>query len=359
MPHDMYDERIRGHQPQKYAWEGQIAYGVEIADLNEKHIRGCIKLGVEGGRIPSSAMSAPLDDTLAKWNLMKDGLPTNGAVMLFSNKIDEYPQFRLRMARFLGTDKNEFIDNQRVEGNFFDLLDAGMAFFFKHLNLSGQITDHSLQRRERLEVPYHALREALINSLCHRQWEKHNLTGSIAIYDDRVEIANPGVFPSQLSPESIKQPHESYPYNLKIAEVLYKSTYLESWGSGAKRIMDACREQGLDEPMWRWDGGFVIVTFKRPAKNIGAKANPKENDIETVNYDKEVRQRNLSELQKRILELIDKKPEITLNELADRLEISISALRNQRRQMEKQGVFLCRKGATKKGYWEIKISDPK
>lgn len=61
-------------------------------------------------------------------------------------------------------------------------------------------------------------------------------------------------------------PHESYPYNLKIAEALYKSTYLESWGSGAKRIMDACREQGVEEPTWNWDGGFVIVTFKRPRR---------------------------------------------------------------------------------------------
>lgn len=260
----MYDERIRAHQPQMYAWERQMADGITLADLNEKHIRGCIRLGVEGGRIPASAISAPVDDTLAKWNLLKNGNPTNGAAMLFSNNIEEYPQFRLRMARFLGTDKNEFIDNQRAEGNFFDLLDAGMAFFFKHLNLSGKITNHSLQREERLEVPYHALREGLINSLCHRQWEKHNLTGSIAIYDDRIEIANPGIFPPQISPESIKEPHESYPYNLKIAEALYKSTYLENWGSGAKRIIDACREQGVEEPTWRWDGGFVIVTFKRP-----------------------------------------------------------------------------------------------
>lgn len=277
MPHEMYDERIRAHQPQMYAWERQMADGVMLADLNEKHIRGCIWLGVEGGRIPASAMSAPIDDTLAKWNLLKNGNPTNGAVMLFSNNIEEYPQFRLRMARFLGNDKNEFIDNQRAEGNFFDLLDAGMAFFFKHLNLSGKITNHSLQREERLEVPYHALREALINSLCHRQWEKHNLTGSIAIYDDRIEIANPGIFPPQISPESIKQPHESYPYNLKIAEALYKSTYLESWGSGAKRIMDACREQGVEEPTWRWDGGFVIVTFKRPNKEtVSAELSPEQ-----------------------------------------------------------------------------------
>lgn len=264
MPLEMYDERIRAHQPQVYSWENQTADSVTLADLNEKHILGCIRLGVEGGRIPASAMSAPVEDTLAKWKLLKNGVPTNGAAMLFSDNIDEFPQFRLRLARFVGTDKNEFIDNQRVEGGFFDLLDAGMAFFFKHLNLGGKITNHSLQREELLEVPYKALREALINSLCHRQWEKYNLTNSIAIYDDRIEIANPGIFPPQITPESIKEPHESYPYNLKIAEALYKSTYLESWGSGAKRIMDACREQGVEEPVWRWDGGFVIVTFKRP-----------------------------------------------------------------------------------------------
>lgn len=264
MPQDIYDERIRAHQPQMYSWEQQTANNVTLADLDEKHIKGCIRLGVEGGRIPVSAINTPIEDTLTKWKLLKNGVPTNGAVMLFSNKIDEYPQFRLRMARFVGTDKNEFIDNQRAEGNFFDLLDAGMAFFFKHLNLSGKITNHSLQRKEQLEVPYKALREALINSLCHRQWEKYNLTNSIAIYDDRIEIANPGMFPAQITSENIKRPHESYPYNLKIAEVLYKSTYLESWGSGAKRIMDACREQGIEEPVWRCDTGFVSVTFKRP-----------------------------------------------------------------------------------------------
>lgn len=276
MPREVYDERIRAHKPKEFSWEMQPADGVTLADLNEKHIRGCIRLGVEGGRIPSSALSAPIEDTLAKWKLLKDGVPTNGTAVLFSDNIDEYPQFRLRMARFLGTDKNEFIDNQRVEGGFFDLLDAGMAFFFKHLNLSGKITNHSLYREERLEVPYAALREALINSLCHRQWEAYNLTNSIAIYDDRIEIANPGVFPRQLTPETIKEPHESYPYNLKIAEALYKSTLLENWGSGAKRIMDACREQGVEEPTWRWDGGFVYVTFKRPQRYDSALLNPSE-----------------------------------------------------------------------------------
>lgn len=285
MPQDMYDERIRAFEPKTYSWELRSSESVALADLNEKHIRGCIRMGVEGGRIPASALSEPIPDILSKWKLLKNGIPTNGAAMLFSNKVDEYDNFKIKMARFLGTNKNEFIDEMRVEGNFFDLLDAGLAFCFKHLNLSGKITNHSLQREERLEIPYKALREAIINSLCHRQWERYNLLNSIAIYDDRVEIGNPGIFPSQITPENIKEPHDSYPYNVKMAEVLYRSMWLENWGSGAKRIIEACQEQRIEEPTWRWDGAFVYVTFKRPTKQSSNtdQAPPKQAD-EPLNH---------------------------------------------------------------------------
>ena len=67
MPQDMYDERIRAFEPKTYSWELRPSEGVALADLNEKHIRGCIRMGVEGGRIPASALSEPISDTLSKW----------------------------------------------------------------------------------------------------------------------------------------------------------------------------------------------------------------------------------------------------------------------------------------------------
>ena len=260
----MYDEHIRAHQPQMYVWERLAADGVTLANLDESLIRNCIRRGIDGGRIPETALYEPTGDILSKWKLLKNGVPTNGAVLLFSNNIDEYPQFTLRMARFVGMNKNMFRDNQRAGGNFFKLLDAGVAFCFKHLSLSGRITNHSLEREEHLEVPYYALREALINALCHRHWERYNLTISLAIYDDRIEIASPGTFPPQITAENIKEPHESYPHNLKVAETLYRMTYLENWGSGARCIMDAYKAQNVEEPTWHDNGSFITVTFKRP-----------------------------------------------------------------------------------------------
>lgn len=125
-----------------------------------------------------------------------------------------------------------------------------------------------------MEVPAEALREALINALCHRQYEKYNLTIGIAIYDDRIEIESPGVLPPQLTTETIKQPHISYPYNPIIADVLFKTTFLENWGSGAGRIMDACKNQNVEAPIWTIQGGFVIVTFKRPITANSTQATP-------------------------------------------------------------------------------------
>jgi len=123
-----------------------------------------------------------------------------------------------------------------------------------------------LVRDEYLEVPAEALREVVLNALCHRQYERYNLTIGIAIYDDRIEIENPGILPPQITPENILQPHISYPYNPLIANVLYSTTYIENWGSGVKRIMEACQKRGVAAPTWTVNGGFVVVIFKRPVK---------------------------------------------------------------------------------------------
>ena len=65
--------------------------------------------------------------------------------------------------------------------------------------------------------------------------------------------------------ETIKQPHHSFPQNPTIADVLFKTTFLENWGSGVERMVDACREANLPEPEFNQNAAFVWVTFKRTA----------------------------------------------------------------------------------------------
>ena len=170
------------------------------------------------------------------------------------------------MARFKGTTKEEFIDNQRAAGNIYELLDAAMTFFFKHLSLSGKI--NGLYREEELSIPYKALRESCINSLCHRSYHHPGSSVSIAIYDDRVEIWNTGTFPEGLPVENLMEEHDSKPQNPIIANVLYKSKILESWGRGISTMVDECKRVGLPVPEFNTDGNSVWVVFKYNKNNV-------------------------------------------------------------------------------------------
>ena len=334
MPRDMYEERLRRSKPDLFAWERQPSEFSNVSSLDEKLIRGVVRLGVERGRLSELALTESIEDILNKWKLtIGDDRPLNAATALFTKGTGMYTQFTMRLARFQGTDKNEFIDNQRVEGNIFVLLNEAMAFFRKHLNMHGKIV--GLVRDEYLEVPAEALREAVLNALCHRQYERYNLTIGIAIYDDRIEIENPGVLPPQITPENILQPHISYPYNPLIANVLYSTTYIENWGSGVKRIIKACKERGVLAPTWSINGGFVVVTFMRPTK--GDTQDGTQDGTQDDNLDKWIENQ------------IKQNPQITTEELA---KMSNKGLRTIKRHIAKM-LHIHYVGSGYSGHWEI------
>ncbi len=243
----------------KHSWESLINPELRIEDLDERMVMNAVRGGVRGGRLPASTQTESISDILEKFELLHNGKLNNAAAILFGKKFYNYPQCLLRMARFKGTTKDEFWDNQRVQGNIYDLLDAAMAFFFKHLSLSGKI--EGLYREEELSVPYKALRECCINALAHRFYHELGGSISIAIYDDRIEVTNVGKLPSEMTIERLFGTHDSKPQNPIIASVLYKSTVLESWGRGIKLMVDECKRVGIPEPEFCSDNGFVSVTF--------------------------------------------------------------------------------------------------
>lgn len=258
MPQEKYNHLLM-QRGGKYSWEAITNPDLKISGLDENAIMGAVRSGIRGGRLPETTIAESIPAILEKFDLLHDGKLNNASAVLFGRDFYYYPQCLLRLARFKGTTKDEFIDNQRVTGNIYTLLDAAMAFFFKHLSLSGKI--EGLYREEELSVPYKALRECCINAYAHRFYHHPGTSVSIAIYDDRIEITNSGVFPQDMSMERLLGLHDSQPHNPIIANVLYKSTILESWGRGIKLMVDECRRVGIPEPEFHCDGGFVWVTF--------------------------------------------------------------------------------------------------
>ena len=266
MPQEMYNQYLiqRGG---KYAWEAITNPDLKISDLDEHAVISAVRGGIRSGRLPEATIREDLPTILEKFSLLHDGKLNNASAVLFGHDFYYYPQCLLRLARFKGTTKDEFIDNQRVTGNIYALLDAAMAFFFKHLSLSGKI--EGLYREEELEIPYKALRECCTNALCHRLYHRPGSSVGIAIYDDRVEIENSGTFPPDMTMEKLLSGHNSEPQNLIIANVLYKSEVLESWGRGIGLIISECQRVGIPDPEFHTDGNSVWVIFRYVRKAVG------------------------------------------------------------------------------------------
>ena len=105
--------------------------------------------------------------------------------------------------------------------------------------------------------------ECCTNAFCHRLYHRPGSSVGIAIYDDRIEIENSGTFPPDMTMEKLLSGHNSEPQNLIIANVLYKSEVLESWGRGISLMISECRRVGISDPEFHTDGNSVWVVFHR------------------------------------------------------------------------------------------------
>jgi len=152
----------------------------------------------------------------------------------------------------------EILDTVIADGNLFKQLDTLMNAIKKHLNVRFEIK--GIERKDVWDYPLEALREAVINALIHKDYLS-TAEIQIKIYDDRLWIWNSGKLPKQLTIESLKTEHFSFPKNPIIASVFYYAGFIERWGSGTKRMIDLCKAQKLPEPEFKEEFGGISVYF--------------------------------------------------------------------------------------------------
>ena len=196
---------------------------------------------------------------MEKLNLVtKDGQLTNAAILLFGKRpysISATTSFKI--GRF-GKELHDLHFQDIIETNLFTMATNVM----EKLNdryLIRPISYKGLERLEPLEYPETALREAVLNAIIHKDYSSTWIF--LRVYDDRLEIWNPGTLPEELTIEKLKGAHSSYPRNANIAGVFFKAGYIESWGRGTNNIITACTEAGLPEPVIEEDQGGIRVTF--------------------------------------------------------------------------------------------------
>jgi ATP-dependent DNA helicase RecG len=256
----------RSHPIQR--WETQKAVGITAVDLDQEEILRTLRVGVQAGRLPEAAL-ADQARALERLKLLRDGDLTLAAQVLFGADKAVLPQCQLRLARFRGTDKREFVDQRQLNSHAFELLEEAILFCQRHLSTAARIPRDRLEREEQLAIPLPALREALVNALCHRDYSQQGAAISLAIFDDRLELWNEGGLPFGLEPEALKREHASRPRNPLIADVFFRRGLIERWGRGTQVIVEECQRAGCLEPNYSLKGGCFVVTFP-----VGAESEP-------------------------------------------------------------------------------------
>jgi ATP-dependent DNA helicase RecG len=203
-----------------------------------------------------------VEEILNRLGLRHDGELLNAAVVLFGTSfLPHYPQCQLRLARFRGKDKSEFLDQQQLEGHAFLLLEEAMTFLRRHLPVAGRIQAGIFERQDEPLFPPPALREALVNAFCHRDYGIPGGAVSLAVYDDRLEIWSDGALPAGIRVEDLKQEHPSKPRNPIIARIFYLRGLVERWGRGTQKIVELCVQAGHPEPEFLEQSGALGVQF--------------------------------------------------------------------------------------------------
>ena len=96
------------------------------------------------------------------------------------------------------------------------------------------------------------------------------------MHDDRLEIINPGELHFGITPESLKQPHESKPWNPLIANAFYRAGIIERWGSGTTNIINRRKENGNPVPNWQVRAGSVVLTLRPVAESRTPPMSPRK-----------------------------------------------------------------------------------
>ena len=246
--------------PEKVYWDEQICEGASLEDIDKDKIEWFLKKAKFERRLDiTSAIS--FREALGRLNLVKNSGLTNAAILLFGKNPQKFfLQAEIRCARFKGTEPLEFIDMKVLGGNIIDQREDTLEFVKEHIKLHAEIK--GTERVERWEYPIAAVREAVTNAVCHRDYEVSSNT-QVRIFDDRVEIWGCGPLPKPLTVKDLRKRHDSVLRNPLIGKCFFLIKYIEQWGTGTNRIIKECLNHGLPEPLFEELSGSLVVSFRK------------------------------------------------------------------------------------------------
>lgn len=242
--------------------------------------------------------------------------PSNGGVILFSHNRDiAFPDALIRCARFISHSRSNVLDHTIIKSYPHIAVEEAIAFIEKN-TLKGAV----IGRTKRIDVPQYppiAIREAIINAIVHADYAIKGSSIMIAIFDDRIEITNPGGLRMGMTLEDAIA-GSSKVRNRVIARVFNELQFIEQWGSGLKKIIEACEKRGLEKPIFE----------------------DKIDEFKVTLFATQSRKTSIDESQKKLLRYLKKKGQISTKEAAEFWDIAPRNARIKLKSLFESGIIM-------------------
>ena len=309
-----------------------------LAELSETKIRRFVERA-----------GLPWDNTanaLAKLGLVKGGQLLNAARLFFAHQ-----PIQLRCAVFASTTSATIIDRHDFDGDVLELIDEAEKYILKNIHIGMRL--EGMRRVDVPEISRAALREAVINAFCHRDWRDPDYI-QIAIYKNRVEIRNPGGLFDGLTFEAMRRGNVSHRRNPLIADLFRRIDMVEAWGRGMPLILE-----NAPTVEFREIARLFVASFERPSASLVTTSEASGTTKETTKENtKETASERPVRMKEKLLLLIQRQPEITAAALSAATGIGVDGVNYHLNQLKQTGK-LRRVGSTKSGRWEVTAPDPK
>ena len=328
------------------SWDSMPIPGFTINDINDGLVEKFKVLAIKKGRIDQSVLTESKADLMEKLRLTNAGYYTNAAMLLFSKDPDRWQLGAYTKIGFFETDADLCYQDE-IHGSILEQIDKIMEVL--HLKyMKARISYEGFQRVERYFVSDEALREALLNALCHKRYESCTPI-QISVYEDRLYIANCGQLPENWTVDSLMSKHVSRPYNPSIANVYYLAGFIESWGRGIEKMCRACEEDGSPLPEYTIHPGDIMIRFSAAEDRIVRTSINRVTERVTEKVTEKV-----TEAEKELLGLLLEDPAFTYTVLAEKLGVSRKTVSARIRSLKEKGIIQ-RIGSDSKGYWKVNL----
>jgi ATP-dependent DNA helicase RecG len=310
-----------------------------LEDISIKKIRAFLA----ESRTPFKVNRQNLVSFLTSLGIYKEGEVNNAGALMFARDIGKFiPHAEVICGAFKGTNKTFIYDRKDVRNDLLIQLDEAMAFLQRQLNVRSEI--RGINRHDIYELPLDALREAVVNAIIHRDYSFRGTSIHVEVYDDRVEIVNPGGLPQGLDKKDFGK--MSVRRNLILADLFHRMGKVERIGSGISRMKDMLRAAGLRPPEFEVTTFFKVIFYRNPEYSMKAPQATRRKTAEKG------REKSKEKSKEKILQLMIQNPEITTRELSEALGLSMAGIEKAIRILKGQKK-LRRIGPDKGGQWEV------